>query len=48
MAPDRAPAEPWLRAGEDLSGLVEVRLSALARSGRAGRACGSRTARPWP
>ncbi|MER5353879.1 hypothetical protein ABT093_26515 [Kitasatospora sp. NPDC002551] len=29
MAPDRALAEPWLRAGEELLGLVEVRLSAL-------------------
>ncbi|MFF7458725.1 hypothetical protein [Kitasatospora sp. NPDC008115] len=29
MAPDRALAEQWLRAGEELFGLVEVRLSAL-------------------
>ncbi|MFB7475543.1 hypothetical protein [Kitasatospora sp. NPDC056184] len=31
MAPDSGPAGPWLRAGEELLGLAEVRLSVLAR-----------------
>ncbi|MFE6870924.1 hypothetical protein ACFVFS_30740 [Kitasatospora sp. NPDC057692] len=31
MAPDHGAAKPWLRAGEELLGLAEVRLSALAR-----------------
>ncbi|WP_380285268.1 hypothetical protein [Kitasatospora purpeofusca] len=31
MAPDSGPARPWLRADEELLGLVEVRLSVLVR-----------------